>query len=57
MRVIGVEPSEKMLGKALKKGWWPSFIYSRSWRVYALSDESIDMVFISMIFHHFRDAG
>jgi ubiquinone/menaquinone biosynthesis C-methylase UbiE len=54
--VIGLDPSRKMLAEALK-----SSIGGRVFHANAVAEalplqaESIDMIFISMVFHHFKD--
>jgi ubiquinone/menaquinone biosynthesis C-methylase UbiE len=55
-RVIGIDPSRKMLGQALRKHA-PVEIRLLAGRGEALpiADSSADVVFISMAFHHFAD--
>jgi ubiquinone/menaquinone biosynthesis C-methylase UbiE len=54
-RVIGVDPSPKMLQQAQLK------MQQRAWFIVArgedvpLEDGSVQLVFISMVFHHFLD--
>jgi ubiquinone/menaquinone biosynthesis C-methylase UbiE len=54
-RVVGVEPSEKMLAEAAKKAGDGVTLMRGSGEAVPLADASIDMVFISMVFHHFAD--
>src|SRR5580692_7039981 len=54
-RVIGVEPSEKMLAEAAKKAGDAVRLLRGSGEAIPLGDASIDLVFISMVFHHFAD--
>jgi ubiquinone/menaquinone biosynthesis C-methylase UbiE len=54
-RVIGVEPSEKMLAEAAKKAGEAVILLRGSGEAVPLADASVDMVFISMVFHHFKD--
>ena len=52
--VVGVDPSEKMLAQARQKPSG-SVRYERAWgESLPLRDGSVDMVFISMAFHHFE---
>jgi ubiquinone/menaquinone biosynthesis C-methylase UbiE len=54
--VIGIDPSEKMLARARSKLSSPGIRYEigRAESI-PLPDSSVDLVFISMIFHHFED--
>lgn len=54
--VIGIDPSTKMLEQAKRKHRDPRVRYELG-RAEALpiADDSIDLVFISMVFHHFDD--
>lgn len=55
-RVIGIEPSAKMLAQARTKTA-ERVSYLRAWaECLPLADDSADMAFMSMVFHHFRDA-
>jgi malonyl-CoA O-methyltransferase len=56
--VIGIDPSLKMLEQAQRKRRDRRVHYQRA-RAEAipLSSQSVDMVFMSMSFHHFNDAG
>lgn len=55
-RVVGLDPSEKMLDAARRKscGSHVSFCAASAESI-PLPDESVDLVFISMAFHHFVD--
>jgi ubiquinone/menaquinone biosynthesis C-methylase UbiE len=54
-RVIGVDSSEKMLAEARRKTG-TEIVYVRACaESLPLIQESADMVFISMVFHHFND--
>lgn len=54
-RVIAVDPSEKMLTAAAKKAA-PQVWHARAAaEALPLPEASVDMVFISMVFHHFID--
>ncbi|HEU4432595.1 MAG TPA: methyltransferase domain-containing protein [Pyrinomonadaceae bacterium] len=54
--VIGVDPSIKMLDQARKKQRDPRVRYEAgSGEAIPLEDESVDLVFMSMSFHHFED--
>ncbi len=54
--VIGVDPSEKMLAQARKKigDSRVSFIRAPAEQI-PVADDSVDMVFMSMVFHHLTD--
>jgi ubiquinone/menaquinone biosynthesis C-methylase UbiE len=55
-QVIGIDPSTKMLDQARKKLRDPRVRYdSGSGEAIPLDDESVDLVFMSMSFHHFDD--
>ena len=54
-RVIAVDPSEKMLAEARKKATEGVRYERASAESLPLPDASIDMVFMSMVFHHFDD--
>lgn len=55
-KVVGVDPSTKMLDQARKKLRDPRVQYqSGSGEAIPLADASVDLVFMSMCFHHFRD--
>src|SRR5688572_8068531 len=54
--VVGIDPSTKMLAQARGKGHAPRVEYvTGSGERIPLPDASVDLVFISMVFHHFRD--
>ena len=54
--VIGVDPSKKMLAQARMKLPDPRVRYhSGRGEAIPLPDESVDLIFMSMIFHHFDD--
>ena len=54
--VVGVDPSTKMLDQARKKLRDPRVQYqSGSGEAIPLADGSVDLVFMSMCFHHFTD--
>jgi ubiquinone/menaquinone biosynthesis C-methylase UbiE len=55
--VIGIDPSQKMLARAEQKRT-DSRVSYRPGRAEAipLPDQSVDLIFMSMSFHHFRDA-
>lgn len=53
--VIGMEPSEKMLSEAKRKASSQVALVRASGESLPLASESIDMVFMSMVFHHFKD--
>ena len=52
--VFGIDPSRKMLAEARRKTSEPSVRYGqgRAEKI-PLVDQSVDMIFISMVFHHF----
>jgi ubiquinone/menaquinone biosynthesis C-methylase UbiE len=52
-RVVGVDPSEKMLAEAYRKGGDNVRFLRASGEALPLDDASVDMVFMSMVFHHF----
>jgi ubiquinone/menaquinone biosynthesis C-methylase UbiE len=52
-QVVGVEPSEKMLAEARRKGGHNVRFLRGSGEAVPLADASVDMVFMSMVFHHF----
>ena len=55
-RVVGVEPSEKMLDQARRKPRGTLLHYQRGTaEAIPLVNRSVDLIFISMSFHHFRD--
>jgi ubiquinone/menaquinone biosynthesis C-methylase UbiE len=54
-RVIAVDPSEKMLAEARKKATERVRYERASAESLPLPDASVDMVFMSMVFHHFHD--
>lgn len=54
--VVGVDPSEKMLREAGKKIGAPRVCYARGIaEAIPVNADSADLVFASMVFHHFRD--
>ena len=54
--VVGVDPSEKMLDQARRKRQVNSVHYERGMaEAIPLVDRAVDMIFMSMSFHHFRD--
>ena len=54
-RVVGVDPSEKMLAEARRKSGDDVAFLRGSGEAVPLPDATVDMVFISMVFHHFED--
>jgi ubiquinone/menaquinone biosynthesis C-methylase UbiE len=52
-RAVGVDPSEKMLAEARRKGGRNTRFLRGSGEAIPLADDSVDMVFMSMVFHHF----
>lgn len=55
--VIGIDPSRKMLREALNSRSISRVFYAGgSAEALPLSRNSVDMIFISMVFHHFEDA-
>jgi SAM-dependent methyltransferase len=55
-RVVGVDPSEKMLQQARRKRQRNDIHYQRGTaEAIPLVDRAADMIFMSMSFHHFRD--
>lgn len=54
-RVVAVDPSEKMLSEARRKGGDQVRFVRGSGEAVPLADAAVDMVFISMAFHHFDD--
>lgn len=55
-RVVGVDPSEKMLDQARRKRQGNSIHYQRGIaEAIPLIDGAVDMIFMSMSFHHFHD--
>jgi SAM-dependent methyltransferase len=54
--VVGVDPSEKMLDQARRKRQGVGVHYERGTaEAIPLVDGAVDMIFMSMSFHHFRD--
>jgi ubiquinone/menaquinone biosynthesis C-methylase UbiE len=54
--VVGIDPSRKMLGEAMGNRSHPRVFYARgSAEFIPLRTNSVDVVFISMVFHHFTD--
>ncbi|MGO9606336.1 MAG: class I SAM-dependent methyltransferase [Candidatus Binataceae bacterium] len=56
-RVIGVEPSAKMLTQASMKADTRVNLVRATGESLPLRSETVDMVFMSMVFHHFTDAA
>ena len=54
-QVVGVDPSEKMLAQAQKKATGSVRYERASGESIPLEDNSIDVVFMSMVLHHFSD--
>jgi ubiquinone/menaquinone biosynthesis C-methylase UbiE len=55
-RVIGIDPSQKMLDQARRKLRSDRVIFKRaSAEAFPIADDSVDMVFMSMVFHHFAN--
>jgi ubiquinone/menaquinone biosynthesis C-methylase UbiE len=55
-RVVGLDPSEKMLQQARRKRSGALVHYERgAAEAIPIADGMIDMIFMSMSFHHFRD--
>src|SRR5262245_29437389 len=55
-RVVGVDPSQRMLDQARGKRQGKSIDYERGTaEAIPLVDGAIDLIFMSMNFHHFRD--
>jgi len=54
-RVTAVDPSEKMLAQSARKAEPAVRLMHGSGEAIPLPDDSVDMVFISMVFHHFTD--
>jgi SAM-dependent methyltransferase len=54
-RVIAIDPSERMLAEAQKKATESVRYELASAESLPLPDASVDMVFMSMVFHHFDD--
>jgi len=56
--ILGLDPSQKMLDQARAKRHGGRVHYARgAGEAIPLSDASVDAIFISMAFHHFRDPG
>jgi ubiquinone/menaquinone biosynthesis C-methylase UbiE len=55
--VIGIEPSEKMLSEAKRKSSSRVSLVRASGESLPLANETVEMVFLSMVFHHFTDAA
>ena len=54
--VIGIDPSTKMLREALNRpGSERVFYVGGTAEALPLPDESVDLIFISMVFHHFEN--
>jgi ubiquinone/menaquinone biosynthesis C-methylase UbiE len=57
-QVIGVDPSKKMLGEARRKLPRPDIIFTEgSGEALPLPDSSVDLEFMSMVYHHFADTA
>jgi ubiquinone/menaquinone biosynthesis C-methylase UbiE len=57
-RLIGLDPSRKMLARALSKANDSRVIYvCASGESLPIGDGRLDLVFMSMVFHHFGDHG
>jgi SAM-dependent methyltransferase len=54
-RVIAVDPSAKMLTEASKKSMRRVYYARAAAETLPLADEFADMIFMSMVFHHFDD--
>jgi ubiquinone/menaquinone biosynthesis C-methylase UbiE len=55
-RVIGIDPSQKMLDQARRKLKSGRVVFERApAESLPIADDTIDMVFISMVFHHFAN--
>ena len=55
-RVIGTDPSQKMLGQARRKPRSDRVVFEQaSAEGLPITDNSVDMVFMSMAFHHFAN--
>jgi ubiquinone/menaquinone biosynthesis C-methylase UbiE len=54
-RIIAIDPSEKMLAEARKKSTERVRYARAAGEALPLADGCVDMVFISMVFHHFDD--
>ena len=54
-KVVGVDPSEKMLAEAVRKADKDVAHVRATAEALPLADRCVDVVFISMVFHHFRD--
>jgi ubiquinone/menaquinone biosynthesis C-methylase UbiE len=55
-RVVGIDPSEKMLNRARQKRQGTGVHYERGTaEAIPLVNGAVDMIFMSMSFHHFRD--
>lgn len=52
-QVVGVDPSEKMLAEALRKGGDHVRFLRGFGEAVPLDDAAVDLVFMSMVFHHF----
>jgi ubiquinone/menaquinone biosynthesis C-methylase UbiE len=53
--VIGIDPSMKMLSQAVARGETSTYYASGSAEAIPLASDAIDMIFISMVLHHFTD--
>jgi ubiquinone/menaquinone biosynthesis C-methylase UbiE len=53
--VFAIDPSEKMLSEARRKGSDRVHLVRGSGEAVPLGDGAVDLVFVSMVFHHFKD--
>ena len=53
--VVGVDPSSQMLDQARQKNTGRVLCVRGTAEAIPLKDSSVDLVFMSMVFHHFRD--
>jgi ubiquinone/menaquinone biosynthesis C-methylase UbiE len=54
-RVTGIDPSEKMLDEARRKDVWNVVLRRGSGEALEAADGSVDLIFLSMVFHHLSD--
>ena len=55
-RVVGLDPSEKMLAQARRKPGQDAVFYQRgAAEAIPLAGQAVDVIFMSMSFHHFQD--
>jgi ubiquinone/menaquinone biosynthesis C-methylase UbiE len=56
VQVIGIDPSKKMLDQARRKSTIGAVVYCQgSTEALPLQDAGTDLVFMSIIYHHFTD--